>query len=340
MLQKPMSLAAIVLAAGQGTRFKSDRAKVLHPLLGRPMVLYPFDLALGLDADPVVVVVGHQAEAVKAAFTDIIGATFALQTVQDGTGSAVMAAEPALEGFRGDVLILSGDVPLLRAETVAGLIKAHRTAGAAVTFTSAEVDDPTGYGRIIPTKGGFKIVEHKDAGDAERGVTEINVGLYLAQSDFLFSALRELTPQNAQGEYYLPDIVGLATGRGLVCGRYLIDDAEEISGVNDRWQLAETERRLRLERLAELARQGVSFEDPWSTYLDHDVAIEPDTMIGAGVHLKGQCRIGRAVVIEPACYLRDVTVGDRAVIGYGNHLITETVVPDQVIPPHGHPKLL
>ncbi len=327
-----MPIAAVILAAGQGTRFKSETAKVLHPLLGKPMVRYPLELAQTLNLSPIVVVVGHQAEAVAAACRGE-AVRFAHQPVQNGTGQAVIAAREALAGFEGEVLILSGDVPLLTPKTVTDFIAAHQQARAAVSFMSAVVDDPSGYGRVVERPGGFMIVEDRDATAKEREIDEINAGLYLARADFLFEALSGLSADNAQGEYYLPDVVGLAAERGLGCVRYLVGDAEEVRGVNDRWQLAQAERRLRLARLKALALAGVSFQNPETTYLEYRVTIGPDSVIGAGVHLLGRTEIGRGVAIGPDCYLKDVVVGDGAKIGFGNCLINQSIEAGRVIEP-------
>lgn len=311
--------AAIVLAAGKGTRFKSATAKVLHPLLGRPMVSYPLDLAVKLGIDPVVVVIGHQAEAVEKTCGGP-GIRFALQAEQKGTGHAVACAEESLEDFEGDILILSGDVPLLSVETMSAFMAAHRRTGASLTFMSAVVKDPFGYGRVLRTGLGYQVVEHKDAGPEILSIREINAGIYLAKSDFLFEALWSVDADNAQHEYYLPDIIRLANHPSTGCTVYQACDNEEVLGVNDRWQLAQAQERLRMDKLKTLAREGVSFQDPATTYLDHDVRIGPDTRIGAGVHLLGQTVIGNGVVVEPNCLLTDARVADGGSVPFGSKL--------------------
>ena len=322
-------MAAIILAAGQGTRFKSNRAKVLHPLLGRPMILYPLDLAQGLEPDRLIVVVGHQAEAVRAVCPE--GVEFVLQAEQKGTGHAVACALPALAGFEGDALILSGDVPLLKPETVASFIKAHQVASATVSLITARLDDPAGYGRILRQNDRLAVVEEKDATDEQRRIKEINAGLYLIRAGFLSEALEELRPDNAQAEYYLPDIIRLAAEQGLGCLAFEADEAEEVAGINDRWQMAQAERRLRLAKVKEMMLAGVGCEDPESVFVEAEVKVGPRSWLGAGVHLLGRCSIGRGVIIEPNCLLIDVTIGDRATIRFGARLEGVTIEAEALV---------
>ena len=315
-----MSTAALILAAGKGTRFKSGRAKVLHPILGRPMVLYPIDLMLAAQADPVVVVVGHQAEEVKAACSGR-KVTFVLQEEQKGTGHAVACTRDILEGFPGSVLILSADVPLMKPSTLEAFRQAHQDAGADVSFMWSRVKDPTGYGRLIRGATGYTIVEHKDAGPEQLSIREINVGLYLVKADYLFEALKEIGCDNAQGEYYLPDVINLARSKGAVCRAFEAYDAERVLGVNDRSQLAQAEARLRREMVSALMLEGVSCQDPEATYLDYGVEVGRDTYLGAGTQLLGKTRIGQGVVIEGNCYLRDVDIPDHQVIQAGTRMV-------------------
>ncbi|MBW1713447.1 MAG: bifunctional N-acetylglucosamine-1-phosphate uridyltransferase/glucosamine-1-phosphate acetyltransferase [Deltaproteobacteria bacterium] len=326
-----MSIAAVILAAGKGTRFKSARAKVLHPLLGRPMVKYPLDVVRRFKVEPLVVIVGHQAEAVKAACR-AEGVKFVLQAEQKGTGHAVACAARALAGFSGDVLILPADAPLIKAETIEALIAAHRRSGTTtVSFTWAKQDDPTGYGRIVRGAIGFTIVEDKDADPSEKLIKEVNVGLYLVKADYLFEALKDVKSDNAQGEYYLPDIVNLARTKGARCRAFEARDPEEVLGVNDRAQLAQAERRLRRDLVKSLMQSGVTCQDPAAVYIDWGVKIGEDTELGAGGHLLGRTAVGQGVVIEPGCYLRDVVVGDGARIRFGCRLEGVRVEPNQTV---------
>jgi bifunctional UDP-N-acetylglucosamine pyrophosphorylase/glucosamine-1-phosphate N-acetyltransferase len=306
-------LSAVVLCAGKGTRMKSDTAKVLHPLLGRPMCWYAIRLALELNARNVVAVVGHQAEAVKATLTQLFEGqplAFALQEQQRGTGDAVNVARGALQGISAPVLILYGDVPLLTHETVQRLLTAFHESKGALAMVSCRPVSPKGYGRVVRDASGkvTQIVEEKDATAEQKKIGEINAGLYVADSAFLWSALSELTPKNAQGELYLTDIVAAAArSRGVTV---VEADAAEVEGVNDKAELAARAAVLqeRINRRHMLA--GVTLLHPPTTFIDDAVEIGPDTVIGPFVTLGAGCEIGANVSIGQGCVLRRATVGD------------------------------
>ncbi len=251
-MQRP--LAAIIMAAGQGKRMKSpDKAKVMHELAGLPLVSHVVRLARGLGCERVVVVVGHQRESVMEYLASFDPAVeFAVQAEQLGTGHAVQMTESALERFDGDVVILSGDAPMTRPETLAAALAQHRSRGAAVTVLTAVLPDPTGYGRVIRDADGaiLRIVEHKDATEAERAVREINSGIYVFDRRLLFEALKKIDNNNAQGEYYLPDVFGIFQREGRVMIPHVVEDVDEIRGVNTIEQLQEMEF-LYTQRLAE-----------------------------------------------------------------------------------------
>lgn len=240
-------MAALILAAGKGTRMRSPLAKVLHALDGRPMVRFSVDLARALSAAPIVLVVGHQADGVREAVPDR-DVTFVEQREQLGTGHAVAQAREVLARFRGDVLILCGDVPLLRVETLNELVSLHRGSGAAVTVLTARLEDPGRYGRVIRSPGGavLRIVEERDATEEEKAVKEINSGIYLADCPFLFDAVSRLTDRNAQKEYYLTDIFRIARERGAATAALAADDPREVLGINTPEELRDAERTLRL----------------------------------------------------------------------------------------------
>jgi len=237
------STAAIVLAAGLGKRMQSDLPKVLHVARGRPLLRHVLDAVRGAGIERVVVVVGHQAERVRQAMQDL-GLEWALQVPQLGTAHAVQQAVPHLVDHAGDVVVLCGDTPLLRASTLQALCAEHRRRGVSATVLTAEVEDPTGYGRILRDEKGdvLRIVEHKDASPRERAVREINSGLYVFVAADLFEALQSVDAENAQGEYYLTDTLEILRGAGKRVGAYRCDDAREVLGVNDPEQLAEVER--------------------------------------------------------------------------------------------------
>src|SRR6476659_106512 len=309
-------LAASVLAAGKGTRRLSARAKVLHELLGRPLVCYPVELARALGADPVVAVLGHQRDAVEAALTArFSGApiTVVEQTEQRGTGHAVRLAMPALARMEdGLVLVLYGDVPLLRRETLEELIGTARRYGC-LALVTATPPDPTGYGRIQRDERGHVIgvVEQKDASPEERAITEINAGIYCGPADFFREAVLGLGTGNAQGEYYLTDVVARAA---RTIGVSAIEAAfSDVSGINDREQLAAAEATLR-GRINRALMAHVTFRDPATTVVEPDVEIGVDAELGRNVALRGRTRIGHGVRIDDGCILTDTEVRAGAVL--------------------------
>ncbi|HTO95951.1 MAG TPA: bifunctional UDP-N-acetylglucosamine diphosphorylase/glucosamine-1-phosphate N-acetyltransferase GlmU [Myxococcales bacterium] len=323
-------LAAVVLAAGKGTRMKSEKAKVLHEAAGRPIGFFPVRAALALDASPVVVVVGHQAKEVEDELTrQFPGAPvrFALQAEQLGTGHAVLCAQEALKGFEGNVLILAGDVPLIRAETLQKLIAAKQDADVALIFCRAT--KPQGYGRVLRKPDGTvaRIVEEKDASDAERRIDEVNASIYLAGADFLFRALRSLGRGNAQSEYYLTDIV--AQGRAVAVEA----EEAEVSGVNDRAQLAQSAAQLRERRNAQLMQQGVTLIDPSVTYVDEGVEVGRDTVLEPLVSLRGKTRVGKGARIGQGCVIVDTEVEDGAQILPYCHLTESRIGPGATVGP-------
>ena len=309
-------LAAVVLAAGQGKRMRSPRAKVLHAVAGSPLVSHVLAALEPLEVSPVVVVVGHDADAVGAAVAG--KAAIALQKEQLGTGHAVLQARKALAGFDGDVLVLCGDVPLLRSETIRELVRLHRRVGAKATVLSAIVEDPSGYGRIVrgQAEGRIRIVEDSDASEEELHIDEINTGTYCFNAKFLFQRLARLGRDNAQGEYYLTDLVEAAAAEdSAAC--VTLEDGEEGHGVNTRADLARIEN-LMQERLIGLAMDaGVTFLDPASAMLSTSTVIGQDTVIGPCVRLEGDVRIGRNCVLEGSIHLRNTVVEEGALLRWG-----------------------
>jgi len=248
------AVAAVILAAGEGTRMKSDLAKVLHEINGYPMIEHVLNALSEVSPSQTVVVVGHQAEAVKERLSgDDIGyegLTFTLQSERLGTGHAVMQARPALKDFEGTIMVLTGDTPLLERSTLAGFLRFHRESGASATVMSAEVEDASGYGRILRDDNDdlLGIVEHKDATDEQRQIGEYNSGIFCFESDILFSALERIDTTNVQGEYYLTDIMGILRGDGRRVAVFRIDNADEVMGINDRDQLEMAERMMKGDR--------------------------------------------------------------------------------------------
>lgn len=311
-----MTLAAVILAAGKGTRMKSELPKVLHPLGGQPLLGHVLDALAALPVEKTVVVAGHGLGQVAAYVGE--RAQVVCQEQQLGTAHALLMAGSALEGFAGDILVLCGDTPLLRPGTLEQLVREHRRQQAAATVLTALLEDPTGYGRVIREADGrvSRIVEQKDATPAEQAVREINTGLYCLRSAGLFAVLKEIRPANAQGEYYLTDIIGLYAQRGEKVAALACADPAEVAGINDRWQLAQAERVFRLRRLAELARDGVTVLDPEHTYIEVDVTVGPDTVLLPGTYLARGTRIGRGCTIGPHSYLRAAVLGDGVQVRY------------------------
>lgn len=303
--------AVIILAAGKGTRMKSEKAKVLHEIGGVPMLSYVLDAAKETGADKTVVVIGHQADKVRDAFAGK-NLIFAEQKEQLGTGHAVMQAEKALKGSRGDVLILSGDVPLITAETIKGLVKTHKERKSTLTILTAEPENPHGYGRIIKDSKGTvkKIVEQKDATEKEKAVREINTGIYCVDSAFLFKALKGVKPQNAQKEYYLTDIVAIAVKGKETVSASKVREFEEVMGINSRLELAEAECSIRIKTVQELMVSGVTLIDPYNTYISPSVRIGRDTVVYPGVMLEGNTIIGSDCVIGPGSIISGSKIGN------------------------------
>ena len=324
------NIAAVVLAAGKGTRMKSEKAKVLHEALGRPIAYFPIRAALTLDCSPVVVVVGHQAAQVEDELSrQFAGAPlkFALQAEQLGTGHAVLQAEKALKGFSGNVLILAADVPLIRPDTLQKLVEAKKDAD--VSLLTCKAREPRGYGRILrnPLGGVERIVEEKDATLAERAIDEINASIYLADAKFLFSALHNVGRSNAQGEYYLTDIV--AKGRSVA----VLAEETEVSGVNDRAQLAFAGAQLRQRKNAQLMKDGVTLLDPAVTYVDEGIEVGPDSVLEPLVSLRGKTRVGRGVRIGQGCVIVDSEIADGAEILPYSHVQEARIGPRAIVGP-------
>ncbi len=316
-------LAAITLAAGLGTRMRSARAKVLHELAGEPMIAASLRPLVGLGADPLIVVVGHQADQVQAAVRGALGGVslrFALQSSQRGTGHAALCGMALLpEDFSGDVLITYGDMPRLRAQTVASFVRAHRQSGAALSFISVELREAGAYGRVVRDADGkvAAIVEAKDASPSQRNIREINTGVYAAPAAFLRGALGAIRSENAQGEYYLTDLVAIARGRGLAVEAFKAEQISEFAGINSREELAEVNAEMRMAINRRLMASGVTLIDPATAYIGEQVEIGADTIIGPNVQIYGRSKIGAGVRIDGTAWLRDVTIGDRSHLKIG-----------------------
>ena len=312
-------LAVVILAAGLGTRMKSELPKVLHEVCGRPMLSYVIDAALSISPERVVVVTGPDQAGVAGILP--VGCERAVQQERRGTGDAVRAGLEPIDGFEGDVLVLYGDVPLVSGGFVAALHGRHLDADAAATLTTACLADPGHYGRVVRDEAGEvrRIVEYRDATADERRIDEINVGAYVFRSDALRPALARLGSDNAQGELYLTDVVHLLLDAEHRVASLVSDDEAMCMGVNSRVELAAVNAAMRRRLLERLMLAGVTVEDPETTYVDFGVEVGRDTLIRANTHLLGRTTVGAASEIGPGSFLCDAFVGDRARV-VGSHL--------------------
>ncbi|SEO92853.1 bifunctional UDP-N-acetylglucosamine pyrophosphorylase / Glucosamine-1-phosphate N-acetyltransferase [Amphibacillus marinus] len=300
---------AIVLAAGQGTRMKSKLYKVLHPVMGRPMVQHVVDQLEALKLEKIITVVGHGAEQVK----DQLGqaSEFVMQAEQLGTGHAVQQAAPLLYDKKGVTIVVCGDTPLLTQETLNKLFDHHQSTTAKVSVLTTTIADPTGYGRIIRDQSGHvaKIVEQKDADLEQLSVKEINTGTYCFDNQFLFAALEKVTNDNAQGEYYLPDVIEIAQQEGEKVVAFKTANFHETIGVNDRVALAQAEKLMKQRINEQHMRQGVTIVDPDQTYIAPTVTIAEDVVIEPGSIIKGDTKIGEHAIIGPYSEILDCIIG-------------------------------
>ncbi|CUU58755.1 bifunctional UDP-N-acetylglucosamine pyrophosphorylase / Glucosamine-1-phosphate N-acetyltransferase [Parafrankia irregularis] len=339
-MTQPRPAAVIVLAAGEGRRMRSKLPKVLHRLAGRTLLEHVLHAATPIQAERTVVVVGHGREQVTAMLADRAPHVItAVQEHQGGTGHAVRAALGALGDLPPDapVIVLPGDVPLLTREAVTGLVEHHHETAAAATILTAAVADPTGYGRIVRGPGGRvrEIVEQRDADAATAAINEINTGVYVFDVELLRGALKRLTTDNAQGEEYLTDVVGLLVADSQPVAAHVLADAAEAAGVNDRRQLGEAGVALR-DRIVNAAMlAGTTIVDPASTWIDADVRLEPDTTLWPNTRLRGATRVAAGAEIGPDCTLIDTVVGTGARVTSSVAERAE-VGPDAVVGPFAH----
>ena len=315
---------SVILAAGMGTRMKSKMPKVLHKVCGKPLSKWVIDASKAAGADKVCAVVGHKAETVKEVLGDVC--EFALQAEQKGTGHAVMQAIDVIKNSKGEVVILNGDTPLITAETINKAIEYHKNNGNQATVITAILDDATGYGRIVRDNDGsvLKIVEQKDASEEEKKINEVNSGMYVFDAQSLVYALDKITPNNAQGEYYLTDTLEILLSAGKKIGGYAISDNDEIRGINDRVQLNEAEKIMQ-KRINEYhMRNGVTMRNPESVYIEDGVEIGNDTEICQNVTIKSGTKIGSDCVIGSGSML------DGAVIHDGVDVLSSVILESEV----------
>ncbi|MGT2933252.1 bifunctional UDP-N-acetylglucosamine diphosphorylase/glucosamine-1-phosphate N-acetyltransferase GlmU [Streptococcus catagoni] len=330
-----MTNYAIILAAGKGTRMKSDLPKVLHKVAGLTMLEHVFRSVSAINPEKNVTVIGHKAELVKEVLEN--KSDFALQTEQLGTGHAVMMTEEALSGLEGNTLVIAGDTPLITGESLKNLIDFHVNHKNVATILTAKAENPFGYGRVIRNNDDevLKIVEQKDANAFEQEVKEINTGTYLFDNKRLFEALKSINTNNAQGEYYLTDVISIFRENKEKVGAYILKDFNESLGVNDRLALSTAEEVMRDRINKEHMINGVSFQNPHSTYIERDVVIEPNVLIEANVSLKGQSKIGSGTVLTNGTCISNSEIGQSVCIT--SSTIVDSKVADGVtIGPYAH----
>ena len=326
---------AIVLAAGQGTRMKSDLYKVLHPVCGKSMVAHVIDNIVGLGTNRIVTIVGHGAEKVEETLGD--KSEYALQKEQLGTAHAVQQAESLLEDLDGTTIVVCGDTPLIRSETMAALIAHHNDTKAKATILTALADDPTGYGRIIRGEAGqvLRNVEQKDATEEEQQVAEINTGTYCFSNRALFETLKKVKNNNAQGEYYLPDVVGILQAEGELVSAYVADDFSETLGINDRVVLSQAEAVMRRRIAIKHMQNGVTIINPDNTYISANAEIGRDTVLQPGTMIEGRTIIGEGCKIGPNSQLIDSVIGDRTNV-HSSVVRMSTIGSDTDVGPFAH----
>ena len=329
------------MAAGLGTRMKSNRAKVLHEIGGAPLIAYVVRAAQALDPRAIITIVGHQAEEVERAVLAEVGelASFVVQEKQRGTGDAVESARAVLENSDSLVLVLSGDVPMIRVETLQNLIKNHNNTGAACSILSVRLENPTGYGRIIRDNNGEfrKIVEQRDATEEERQVREINSGIYCFEAKDLYAALRKVEPKNDQGEYYLTDVPEIILASGGAVSVYLIHDPREVAGVNTRAELAEFENLVRRSAIRRLMiESGVTFIDPSHAYVSAEAQIGRDTVIHPNVTIEGKSVIGEGCVSRAGARITNSRVGDNVTVKDHSVIVDSQIESNCSVGPFAH----
>ncbi len=331
-------IATIILAAGLGKRMKSGLAKVLHPVAGRPMFLYPVSVAEEIFSGKIIAVVGHQADRVKEALAGR-NVEIAVQVRQDGTADAVRTGMDSLKDYIGTVVILCGDVPLITPETVRGLLAAHEKEAASLTVLTTEVDDPSGYGRIVRSPDGSiaRIVEDRDADNSIKQIREVNTGIYAFDSALLSSVIYEIRSENSQKEFYLTDSIEVGLRKGLKVSAYKTNDSQEVMGINSRVELARAEGIMRMRINNMHMRNGVTFIAPDNAYIDTGVRIGQDVTIYPGTMIQGNSligersiiysnnrivnsRIGIGVTIKDSCVIEDSAIGDRSQVGPFAHI--------------------
>ncbi len=337
-------MKAVVLAAGLGTRFRSEKPKVLHPILGKPMLWYVLNAVKGGGIEDIAIVVGHGAQEVKETFGEDY-AYFLQENPKGGTADAVLAS---VDWWRNDddyLLIINGDSPLVSSETLKNMqrflfmVEEYEKVKLGGVVLTSVLHDPTGYGRVLKEEGTdriIKIVEEKDATAQERNIREVNGGVYILYIPYLLEALFKIKPSERTGELYLTDVIGYMTGKGYEVRSFMASDPTEIVGVNTRWELSFAENILRLKLIKYWAQRGVTFHIPETVWIEPDVSLERNVEIFPNVHLRGKTKIGRNAVIETGAVIEDSEVGESAVVEPYSVIRNSVVEEGARVGPHAH----
>lgn len=323
MKQKPI---ALILAAGKGTRFKSKTIKILHPLLGRPMIFYVLDTVKALGISDILVVVGYQKEKVMSALEGM-DVEFVIQDQQLGTAHAVMAAREALQPFsERDLLVVNGDLPILRPQSLQSLLEFHQRERNALTFVTAIMDDPFGFGRVIEfSEGKYRVVEEREASPEQKKIKEANVGLYLFRVKDLLEALPLVRNDNSKQEYYLTDLIEILSREGKKVRPFSLPAKDEVVGVNDRYELAQAIRVLQIRKNKSLTQRGVTIIDPETTWIDMEVEVGEETIIYPGVIIEGKTKIGKDCRLESFTIIRD------SILKNAVHVLASSVIEGSIL---------
>ncbi len=334
-MEHQQPLFAVILAAGKGTRMKSDLAKVLHEIFFAPMIVHVMRAVQEVKPEETIVIVGHQRHAVMESLAGF-PARFVVQEKQLGTGHAVLCAEETIADQHGVVMVLCGDAPLLNAETLRSMVRHHIECGSTLTLMTTVLENPTNYGRIISDEAGnvMAIVEEKDASEQQRRIKEINAGIYCVNRNYLFDSLKKVGTENSQREVYLTDIVSIAVSAGLHVTQFVNPCPRDILGVNSRVEQALAHKEMQRRRNHQLMLDGVTMHDPDTTAVAQSVSVGRDTVLEAGVRITGNSSIGASCVIGAGALLHNCSLGDGAVIGAYSYLESVTCPAKTVIEPH------
>jgi len=331
-----MKPTVVILAAGLGTRMKSDLAKALHPLAGRPLVQYVLEAAAGVGPEKIVLVLGHQADKVRSA-VGAFSLEIVLQAEQLGTGHAVQQAMETISKGTGPIIILCADTPLIAAKTLKDLIELHQKSRAAMTFITTTLDEPFGYGRVVRGKTGvMRVVEEKDATAAQRKIREVNAGIYCFDRKFLLSSLALLGKNNAQKEYYLPDTIELAKRKKLRVSAFLCEDQHEVMGVNSRYDLSRAEAVVKRRINRKWMLEGVTMLDPETIFVGNEVLLGRDVVLYPNVRIEGRTRIGEACVIYPGSRIVNSVIADNVTVKDCSVIEESDIAVGAVVGPFAH----